>query len=89
MWNGISIGVWVRVFGEGENWWYEDILVLSLLFFEKVVFGMEGVGVRGESIWGVVVYYVKKVLLGLYRWYSGCEVVYSYWKVFVFVNFIL
>ncbi|KAG0554487.1 hypothetical protein KC19_12G095400 [Ceratodon purpureus] len=77
LWNGISTGARARVMGEGENWWYEDISVLSLAFFEKVILGMESVGVRGESIWGAVVHYAKKGLPGLNRRHSGREAAHS------------
>lgn len=80
LWNGISTGARARVLGEGENWWYEDISVLSLAFFEKVILGMEGVGVRGESIWGAVVHYAKKALPGLNRRHSGREAAHSHRK---------
>lgn len=71
LWNGISTGARARVLGDGDNWWYEDISVLSLPFFEKVILGMETVGVRGESIFGAVVHYAKKALPGLHRRHSG------------------
>lgn len=89
LWNGISTGARARVLGEGENWWYEDISVLSLPFFEKVVLGMEGVGVRGESIWGAVVHYAKKALPGLHRRHSGREAAHSHRKALVSANPIL
>lgn len=89
LWNGISTGARARVLGEGENWWYEDISVLSLPFFEKVILGMEGVRVRGESIWGAVVHYAKKALPGLHRRHSGREAAHSHRKALVSANPIL
>lgn len=89
LWNGISTGARARVPGDGDNWWFEDISVLSLAFFEKVILGMEGVGVRGESIWGAVVHYAKKALPGLHRRHSGREAAHSHRKALVSANPIL
>lgn len=86
LWNGISTGARARVLGDGENWWYEDISVLSFPFFEKVILGMEGVGVRNESIWGAVVHYAKKALPGLHRRHSGREAAHSQRKALVSAN---
>lgn len=86
LWNGISTGARARVPGDGDNWWYEDISVLSLTLFEKVVLGMEAAGVGGESIWGAVVHYAKKALPGLHRRHSGREPAHSHRKAIVPAN---
>lgn len=81
LWNGISTGARAR-----DNWWYEDISILSFPFFEKVIIGMEGAGVRNESIWGAVVHYAKKALPGLHRRHSGREAAHTHRKALVSAN---
>jgi hypothetical protein len=83
LWNGISTGAQTRVLGDGENWWYEDMSSLSLPLFERVVMGMNSMGVRPDTMWGAIVYYAKKVLPGLHRRHSGREAAHSHRKALV------
>jgi hypothetical protein len=72
LWNGISTGARARL--DSENWWYDDISILPLPLFEKLILQMESPGgVRGETIWGAVVHYAKKALPGLHRRHTAAH----------------
>ncbi|KAH9301495.1 hypothetical protein KI387_013078, partial [Taxus chinensis] len=65
LWNGINRGPRQRA--AGSDWWYEDIAVLSLPFYKRVISAMEAKGIGQESITGAVMYYAKKFIPGLTR----------------------
>ncbi|XP_057873792.1 BTB/POZ domain-containing protein At1g30440 [Cryptomeria japonica] len=65
LWNGINTGQRPRT--AGSDWWYEDIAVLSLNFYKRVISAMEEKEIRQESITGAVMYYAKKFIPGLTR----------------------
>eukprot|EP01018_Ginkgo_biloba_P002811 Gb_37723 [translate_table: standard] len=65
LWNGINTGA--RQKASRSDWWYEDVAVLSLPFYKRVISAMEAKGIRQESIAGALMYYAKKFIPGLTR----------------------
>ncbi|KAM7255997.1 hypothetical protein ACFE04_011738 [Oxalis oulophora] len=71
LWNGISTGA--RLKHSSADWWYEDVSMLSLSFYKRLMAVMESRGVRQEIIAGSLTYYAKKYLPGLNRRQSSGE----------------
>ena len=69
VWNGISTGARRR--NPQSNWWYEDIVVLSLPLSKLLISAMEEKGIRAENVAGALVYYAKKSISGLTRRHVG------------------
>ncbi|KAJ7539169.1 hypothetical protein O6H91_11G079500 [Diphasiastrum complanatum] len=65
LWNGINTGAKPR--NSRSDWWYEDIAVLSLPLYKKLITSMAGKGLRPEIIAGALVHYAKKLLPSLNR----------------------
>ncbi|XP_024525382.1 BTB/POZ domain-containing protein At1g30440-like [Selaginella moellendorffii] len=71
LWNGISTGAKPK--NPRSDWWYEDVSLLSLPLYERVISAMEAKGIRGDAIAGALMYYAKKQLPGLSRRQDGRE----------------
>eukprot|EP00249_Psilotum_nudum_P024068 c29080_g1_i1 orf=671-2590(-) len=71
MWNGISTGAKPR--NSRADWWYEDISILSLALYKRVIAAMEAKGLCNEKIAGALMHYAKKQLPGLNRRHGGQE----------------
>ncbi|XP_061355748.1 BTB/POZ domain-containing protein At1g30440 [Gastrolobium bilobum] len=65
LWNGISTGA--RPKNSSSDWWYEDVLNLSLPLYKRLIAVMESRGIRQEIIAGSLAFYAKKYLPGLNR----------------------
>ncbi|KAJ9140854.1 hypothetical protein P3X46_031449 [Hevea brasiliensis] len=71
LWNGISTGA--RPKKSSSDWWYEDVLTLSLPLYKRLISIMESRGVRQEVIAGSLAFYAKKYLPGLNRRQGASE----------------
>lgn len=60
LWNGISSET--RPQHVGDDWWFEDVSVLSLPLFKRVVVAIEARGVKPETISSSLLYYARKYL---------------------------
>lgn len=69
LWNGINTGARVR--NPRLDWWHEDITVLSLPLYRRVITAMESKGLRSESIAGALMHYARKSVPGLNRRQGG------------------
>ncbi|KAI3942079.1 hypothetical protein MKW92_037687 [Papaver armeniacum] len=65
MWNGICAGPNPQYFG--EDWWYEDVSLLSLPLYKRFIMAVESKGMKQESIAGSVMFYGKRYLPGVCR----------------------
>ncbi|XP_058071594.1 BTB/POZ domain-containing protein At1g30440 [Magnolia sinica] len=65
LWNGISTGARPR--NASLDWWYEDVLSLSLPLYKRLISVMESRGIKEEIIAGSVTHYAKRFLPGLNR----------------------
>ncbi|KAJ0017778.1 hypothetical protein Pint_11109 [Pistacia integerrima] len=65
LWNGISTGA--RPKHSTSDWWYEDVSLLSLPLYKRLVAVMESRGIRQEIIAESLTFYAKKYLPGLNR----------------------
>lgn len=50
-----------------SDWWYEDVLFLSLPLFKRLILAMEAKEMKPESIAGALMFYAKRFLPGLSR----------------------
>eukprot|EP01018_Ginkgo_biloba_P001415 Gb_31331 [translate_table: standard] len=65
LWNGISTGA--RLKSSHSDWWYEDVSVLSLTLYKRLISAMETRGIKPENIGGAVTVFANKNLPGLSR----------------------
>lgn len=65
LWNGISTGAKPR--HSQTDWWYEDISVLSLSLFKRLILAMQTRGLKSENIAGALMHFAKKHLPVLNR----------------------
>lgn len=65
MWNGISSKDRPRVLK--SDWWYEDVSVLSLPLYKRLISVMESRGISQDIISGSLTSYAKRYLPGLNR----------------------
>lgn len=65
LWNGISTGA--RPKNVSSDWWYEDVSMLSLPLYKRLVAAMESRGIKKEIIARSLTFYAKKYLPGLSR----------------------
>ena len=63
LWNGISTGA--RPKKPCSDWWYEDIAVLSLPLYKRVIIAMEEKGIKPESIAGSLMDFARRYLPAL------------------------
>ncbi|KAH7277699.1 hypothetical protein KP509_38G003100 [Ceratopteris richardii] len=63
LWNGISTGA--RLKKPQVDWWYEDIAMLSLPLFKRVIIAMESRGLKPESMAGVLMHFARRYLPAL------------------------
>ncbi|KAF3774962.1 BTB/POZ domain-containing protein [Nymphaea thermarum] len=66
LWNGIDTGLRHRD-QVRPDWWYDELAVLGLPFYKRVVSTMEARDLNPESIEGSLVCYAKKFIPGLSR----------------------
>ncbi|XP_012075652.1 BTB/POZ domain-containing protein At1g30440 isoform X2 [Jatropha curcas] len=71
LWNGISTGA--RPKNASSDWWYEDVSMLSLPLYKRLISIMESRGIRQEIIAGSLAFYAKKYLPGLNRRQGASE----------------
>ncbi|XP_021295941.1 BTB/POZ domain-containing protein At5g03250-like [Herrania umbratica] len=60
LWNGISAAV--KPPPVSEDWWYEDVSVLRLSLYKRLILAVESSGIKPERIAGSLVHYAKKHL---------------------------
>jgi len=65
LWNGISTGA--RPKNASSDWWYEDVTVLSLQLYKRLISAMETRGIKPEYIAGSLTLYAKRYLPGINR----------------------
>eukprot|EP00249_Psilotum_nudum_P024069 c29080_g2_i1 orf=244-2175(-) len=65
LWNGISTGAKPRI--SRSDWWYEDISVLSLPLYKRLIVAMEARGINPESVAGALLHFAKRYLPVLSR----------------------
>lgn len=63
LWNGISTGA--RPKKPRMDWWYEDIAMLSLPLYKRVVMTMERQGLKPESVAGALMHFARRYLPAL------------------------
>lgn len=63
LWNGISTGA--RPKKPRLDWWYEDIAMLSLPLYKRLVMGMENQGIKPESVAGALMHFARRYLPAL------------------------
>ncbi|KAK7261265.1 hypothetical protein RIF29_27573 [Crotalaria pallida] len=68
LWNGINTGARIR--SSESDWWFEDISYLSVSLFERLIKTMQSRGIRTENLAGAIMYYSRKHLPGLGRWWG-------------------
>ncbi|CAN6447705.1 unnamed protein product [Victoria cruziana] len=66
LWNGIDTGLRHRDQARAD-WWYDELTVLGLPFYKRVISAMEARDLNPESIEGSLVCYAKKFIPGLSR----------------------
>eukprot|EP00250_Pteridium_aquilinum_P016457 c23112_g1_i1 orf=39-1952(+) len=71
LWNGISTGA--RPKRPRSDWWYEDISMLSLPLFKRVIGAMELRGIKPENIAGALMHFARRYLPALSKWRSAKE----------------
>nr|BAK06168.1 predicted protein [Hordeum vulgare subsp. vulgare] len=67
LWNGIGSGDTPRAAASAMDWWYEDVSLLSLPMFKRLIQAMEAKSMRAESIAGAIMFYAGRLLPGLKR----------------------
>ncbi|XBI66039.1 hypothetical protein VPH35_045719 [Triticum aestivum] len=72
LWNGIGSGDTPRgaaaaAAASAMDWWYEDVSLLSLPMFKRLIQAMEAKSMRAESIAGAIMFYAGRLLPGLNR----------------------
>ena len=65
LWNGISTGSRPR--NDRQDWWLEDVSILNLSFYKRLISAMEAKGVSKKMICGSLALYANKYLPGLNR----------------------
>ncbi|PKI59022.1 BTB/POZ domain-containing protein At1g30440-like [Punica granatum] len=65
LWNGISTGAKLK--NDSSDWWYEDVSVLNLPLYKRLISAMESRGLREELIAGSLTFYAKRYLPGVNR----------------------
>lgn len=63
LWNGISTGAKPR--RPRSDWWYEDLSMLSLPLFKRVISAMEHRGIKPENIAGALMHFARGYLPAL------------------------
>ncbi|KAH7288767.1 hypothetical protein KP509_31G041900 [Ceratopteris richardii] len=63
LWNGISTGAKPKKIR--TDWWYEDVCVLMLPLFKRVILAVEAQGMKPECIAGALMHFAKKHLPAL------------------------
>lgn len=71
LWNGISTGAKPR--RPRSDWWYEDISMLSLPLFKRVIGAMEHRGIKPENIAGALMHFARGYLPALNKRQSAKE----------------
>ncbi|KAH9300339.1 hypothetical protein KI387_011922, partial [Taxus chinensis] len=65
LWNGISTGARLR--NARSDWWYEDVSVLSLPLYKRLISSLETRGIKPENIGGALTVFANRHLPGLSR----------------------
>ncbi|KAL5731680.1 hypothetical protein ACHQM5_004385 [Ranunculus cassubicifolius] len=71
MWNGISSGAKPR--NLRSDWWYDDVSVLSLGLYKRLISVMKSRGINQDILSGSLTSYAKRYLPGLNRRQSTTE----------------
>ncbi|KAG6479983.1 hypothetical protein ZIOFF_063460 [Zingiber officinale] len=66
LWNGIRTGARIR--SSQSDWWCEDISMLGIWIFKRLIKTMQERHVRTIIVTGALMHYAKKQLPGLARW---------------------
>lgn len=65
LWNGIGSGSNQRT--ASEDWWYDDVSLLSLNLYKRLILSVDSRGMKPESIAGSLMFYARRHLPGLIR----------------------
>ncbi|KAE9619707.1 putative SKP1/BTB/POZ domain, NPH3 domain-containing protein [Lupinus albus] len=57
-WNGISSKTKLPL--QGDDWYYEDVSLLSLSLYKRFVLAIEAKGMKPESVVGSLIFYVRR-----------------------------
>ncbi|RDX79091.1 BTB/POZ domain-containing protein, partial [Mucuna pruriens] len=60
LWNGISSET--RSPPSGDDWWYEDLSLLSLPLYKRLILTMEEKGMKPENVAGSLIYYIRRFI---------------------------
>ncbi|ERN17651.1 BTB/POZ domain-containing protein At5g66560 isoform X1 [Amborella trichopoda] len=66
LWNGIETGLRPRN-PIKPDWWFEEVTVLSLPFYKRLISAMKTRGLSSETLEGSLICYAKKFIPGLQR----------------------
>ncbi|KAK7267675.1 hypothetical protein RIF29_20353 [Crotalaria pallida] len=58
LWNGISSET--KLPPSGDDWWYEDVSLLNLSLYKRLILSIEAKGMKPESIGGCLIYYIRR-----------------------------
>ncbi|XP_027367631.1 BTB/POZ domain-containing protein At5g03250-like [Abrus precatorius] len=58
IWNGISSET--KSPPSGDEWWYEDLSLLSLPLYKRLILSIEAKGMKTENVAASLVYYIRK-----------------------------
>ncbi|KAK4796279.1 hypothetical protein SAY86_028605 [Trapa natans] len=65
LWNGISTGA--RLKNASSDWWFEDVSVLTLPLYKRLISAMVSRGIKQDLIAGSLTFYAKRYLPGVNR----------------------
>ncbi|KAK4796661.1 hypothetical protein SAY86_028987 [Trapa natans] len=65
LWNGISTGA--RLKNARSDWWFEDVSVLTLPLYKRLISEMVSCGIKQDLIAGSLTFYAKRYLPGVNR----------------------
>ncbi|KAG9445618.1 hypothetical protein H6P81_011746 [Aristolochia fimbriata] len=65
LWNGIVVGAKSKAVD--EDWWYEDVSILSFNLYKRVIEAVEERGMDSESVAGSLMFYGERYIPGLNR----------------------
>ncbi|XP_020206812.1 BTB/POZ domain-containing protein At5g03250 [Cajanus cajan] len=60
LWNGISPES--KSPPLGDNWWYEDLSLLCLPLYKRLILSIEAKGMKPENVAGSLIYYIRRFI---------------------------
>ncbi|KAK7345563.1 hypothetical protein VNO77_16168 [Canavalia gladiata] len=65
LWNGISSET--KSPPSGNDWWYEDLSLLSLPLYKRLILSIEAKGMKSENVAASLIYYMRKFVPSMNR----------------------